>query len=242
MDLFVGMLLTGRLDRARNVFDTHVLLGSGFVVDPERNIALTCQHVLDGVDLGDVAFNTYRPDGRLLSLAIERDSLIRWGNCDLVAFRLRHHEPGIALAGLRSLPLMSGPLALADRLTVLGLPPDHSAFTNADLQGAAPAPQRAAVRALTGYVVTVHDNYAEIDVAPIKGMSGAPAVLYETGEVAGVLYGGERVALEQLFAEETVQTGEDGVKRTKTYRSEYWTHWGHIYLANKFSPWVSHLT
>lgn len=229
-DKFVGVVVTGSLvARDGNMqFDVEHTLGSGFVIDSDKALVATCEHVLPEQDRNlSVAFFCNDGVGGWLVSIVDTRSIKQWGDEDLIIFQCKDLT-GNPQKGFRSVNINSRKLLLAEKVIALGMPKDHMAINS-------PGNNNLTIRAMTGYVVTTYDRTAEIASPLIKGMSGGP-VICASGDVIGISIKNKRVALDlEVVSDES--TTEDGI--TEKYSYGEYQRFGCFYHTSSFSNWLS---
>lgn len=231
---FVGCVVLGHYtNKAAAEYSSDEILGSAFVVSPEKGIFLSCNHVIpEKLRKRDVFMVLLNEKMEPSSKLVDLDSIQRWEDKDLIAFRVHDYKndpPG----GLRKYPFKLDLLPLATQVTALGLPPNH--MLPDDEKARHPV-----IRSMTGFTVTDYADEMEVDFSLIRGMSGGP-VVHGGRSIVGVSYFNRQYGLD-LVQTENVEVSEQG-KPTRVEKGEYreFKTLGVFYKASAFQPWLSGL-
>jgi hypothetical protein len=225
---FIGAIVTGKLHSDGSGFTVADSLGSAFIVDDKRGIALTNHHVMSPLPTADdIGLLLHLPPtNQERVFVIDPKRIVRWDDHDLVAFPVRW--AGRVPPGLISFPTSAKRVELAEQVTVLGIPKDHNLYLDKmKLSGT--------IRALTGFVVTVYDEDAEASFPVIKGMSGGPVL--SKNQIAGIIYDYRVYAVERYKSESTHHT-KDGITRKEIYEAEEVLKFGAFYQYAAFLSWL----
>lgn len=229
VDNFVGCIVSGSIRETENPLkpasDVNKVLGTGFVVNPEKGIILTCNHVLPEEDRNSdyqFAFYTLDKNQNIRVFLIDTKSAIQWLDNDLIALKL--HNP----ADLKTSELSIVPLSLATQVTAVGLPLNHFESKQGN--------NSIIIRAITGFVVSVYKNEYELDKPFIVTMSGSP--IFFNGKIVGIVYKNRQYATEQYQIESEEISSNGVVVKKEVFEYKEVSKFGVFYKASSWHQWL----
>lgn len=227
---FLGALTVVKIEQQGN--DTALIvqkvLGSGFVVDTAKALAMTCVHVLPEEDRHlDIAFHCRDEHGNWFLSLLDKGSYQELDGEDVLLFQCREHDGSIK-QGFRSLPVAERDLASAEKVIFAGRPLNHSKVSR-------PGDVHVTTRSVVGHISAVYEKTADMNLPIIKGMSGGPVISAE-GEIVGIALRNVRVGLDmEVVASEKVE-GQAG--REEYIYGEY-QQFAYLLKSHVFANWLS---
>jgi hypothetical protein len=238
---FIGVVVYGRLNPNYS-FDVHDVLGTAFIIDIEKGIALTNYHVIPEEDRDkQLAFYTVDENMQLKVAMIDTNSIDQWADKDLIAFKVVSRI-NIAPDWLTTYPFhFQENMPLGRSVIAMGLPKDHSLYIQDNSES------QITVRAFVGHIVSSFSVYYEIDFPFIKGMSGCPIFITinenhrQRYKIAGIAFDNVEIALEH-YKTETVTNIVEGVEHSREiYEYKEVRRFGRFYNSFAFKDWLETL-
>lgn len=211
-----------------NRLDAKKVLGSAFVVDKDKGLIVTCDHVLPKIDRDSdlqFAFYTVTQEMQFQVHLIDRTFCEQWEDNDLIALRL------VNKGNLRTYSFLDKTLNLGSQIIAMGMPVDfHKSSANHS---------HVVLRGFTGFIVTGYPTEYETDTQFIVTMSGCPVI--HGRKIAGVAHTNRQYSRE-LITEETIEVAiEGGTKRIETHKYNEVLKLGVFYKAASFTPWLTRI-
>lgn len=232
VDNFVGCIASGKISKivgSSGVFDANKVLGTAFVIDREKGIILTCDHVLPKEDResgSEFAFYVLDENQGFKVFLIDKSSAVQWDGNDVIALKLRNPN------GLKTFDLHLEALSLGAQVTAIGCPLNHLESK--------PGDNHITLRAFVTFVVSGYPLEYDVDKQFIVTMSGSP--VFFLNRIVGIAHKNKEYAINQyrVEKEEVVLDGKS-VKRESYEYSEV-SRYGVVYKASAWHAWLKKLT
>ncbi len=228
---FIGIIVIGsshKTDGDSFNFDVEKVLGNGFVVNPDKGIILTCEHVLPKEDRcsgSEFAFFVYDSNMNLKAFIIDPNSAVQWAQNDVIALKI------INPIGLNSFPINESEIHLAIQVITVGIPLNHFS-SRAGENVVTP-------RALVSNVVSCYQDECEIDKPFIITMSGSPVLIGET--IIGIATMNREYAINQYLTERIEQSIDGRPISKEIYQYDEVARFGVFSKASSWKKWLDDL-
>lgn len=229
MSKFVGILVVLKKETVgwNNNYIPQKVLGSGFIVNKEKGLGVTCYHVLPEEDWKcDIGFYSKDENKNWIVSRIDTSTILKMGEEDFILFQCLNADETVA-THFETRPISDRELVMAERVIFSGRPTNHTKIS-------IPGNLHITTRIVVGFISAIYERYADISLPLIKGMSGGP-VIDTNGNIVGIALENVRIGLDvEIVVTEQINTTD--IKEEYFY-GEY-QRFGYLLKAQIFLGWL----